>query len=227
MLGTSFMCGGMVESTGNRWMEVQDFGYSFESAPYQDLLTELSLSFFAQTWVSNTTTSSTPTTSTQATQGKLVGAKTSHINAREGLSQGGPQPQGSARARERERERERRGRGRATGCKKEKGEHKPEKRLTRYAHRTWVSSTTTSSGEPNNRHRQRTQMQIFVEILTRKTIAFVAETTDTIDNVKARLGQRKPRNRRSTTTTDADLRQERLREDFRLRGRTYGHDRQC
>ena len=59
----------------------------------------------------NTTTSSTPTTSTQATQGKLVGAKTSHINAREGLSQGGPQPQGSARAREREREREREGAG--------------------------------------------------------------------------------------------------------------------
>ena len=34
----------------------------------------------------NTTTSSTPTTSTQATQGKLIGAKTSHVNAREGVS---------------------------------------------------------------------------------------------------------------------------------------------
>ena len=137
----------------------------------------------------NTTTSSTPTTSTQATQGKLIGAKTSHVNAREGLSRGGPQPQGSARThkRKRERERERRGRGRATGCKKEKGEHKPEKRLTRYAHRTWVSSTTTSSGEPNNRRRQRTQMQIFVKILTGKTITFVAESTDAIDNVKNKI----------------------------------------
>ena len=208
----------------------------------------------------NTTTSSTPTTSarehngsasapsstTQATQEKLVGNETSHVNARKGMSRGGQQPQGSARARTKERERERRGRGRATGRKKGKGEYKSDKRLTEYAHRIWVSSTTTSSGEPNNRHRQRTQMQIFVEILTGKTIAFVAETTDTIDNVKARLGQRKvsrltssalssqeptshlkPRNRRSTTTTDADLRQEHRREDFRLRGRTYGHDRQC
>ena len=59
----------------------------------------------------NTTTSSTPTTSTQATQGKLIGAKTSHVNAREGLSRGGPQPQGSARARTKERERERGGAG--------------------------------------------------------------------------------------------------------------------
>ena len=89
--------------------------------------------------------------------------------------------------RERERERERRGRGRATGCKKEKGEHKPEKRLTRYAHRTWVSSTTTSSREPNNRHRQRTQMQIFVKILAGKTITFEAESTDAIDNVKNKI----------------------------------------
>ena len=136
----------------------------------------------------NTTTSSTPTTSTQATQGKLVGAKTSHINAREGLSQGGPQPQGSARARKREREREREGAGEEPqDAKKEKGEHKPEKRLTRYAHRTWVSSTTTSSGEPNNRRRQRTQMQIFVKILTGKTITFVAESTDAIDNVKNKI----------------------------------------
>ena len=36
--------------------------------------------------------------------------------------------------------------------------------------------------EPNNRRRQRTQMQIFVKILTGKTITFVAESTDTIDN---------------------------------------------
>ena len=57
----------------------------------------------------NTTTSSTPTTSTQATQGKLIGAKTSHVNAREGMSRGGPQPQGSARARTKEREREKEG----------------------------------------------------------------------------------------------------------------------
>ena len=81
-------------------MEVQDFGYSFESAPYQDLLTELSLSFFAQ---------------------------------------------------------------------------------------TWVSSTTTSSGELNNRRRQRTRMQILVKILTGKTIAFGAESTDAIDNVKNKI----------------------------------------
>ena len=53
-------------------MEVQDFGYSFESAPYQDLLTELSLSFFAQTWVSSITTSSTQTTS--ARTGRAVSA---------------------------------------------------------------------------------------------------------------------------------------------------------
>ena len=39
----------------------------------------------------NTTTSSTPTTSTQATQGKLIGAKTSHVNACEGLSREEPQ----------------------------------------------------------------------------------------------------------------------------------------
>ena len=59
----------------------------------------------------NTTTSSTPTTSTQATQGKLVGAKTSHVNARKGMSRGGPQPQGSAGTHTKEREREKEGAG--------------------------------------------------------------------------------------------------------------------
>ena len=133
----------------------------------------------------NTTTSSTPTTSTQATQGKLIGVKTSHVNAREGISRGGPQPQGSARARTKEREREKEGAGEEPrDAKREKGEYKSDKRLTEYAHRTWVSSTTMSSGEPNNRRRQGSQTQIFVKTLIRETIAFKEEPKDAIDNVK-------------------------------------------
>ena len=58
-------------------------------------------------------------TSTQATQEKLVGNKMSHVNAREGRSQGGPQPQGSARAHTKERERERKkGQGKSHGTQK-------------------------------------------------------------------------------------------------------------
>ena len=79
-------------------------------------------------------------------------------------------------------------------------------------------------------------MQIFVKNIAGKTFAFEVEPMDTIDNVKTRPRATKgiqtdqqrlicaeshfppePKNRRSTTTTDADLRQNPHGNDYRLR----------
>ena len=79
-------------------------------------------------------------------------------------------------------------------------------------------------------------MQIFVKNITGKTFAFEVEPMDTIYNVKTRPRATngihtyqqllifaeshfppEPKNRRSTTTPDADLRQDPHGNDYRLR----------